>query len=155
MVLVWNGVPSHRSRRMMEWVASQRDWLSIDPLPGYAPDLNPIEQVWGSVKSQELAQPQSPTPSQRLPKPPKTGWTVSATTLHSASPFSVTLAFAYDPTQPAITRESFKAASQSQRRAPRLHLYSAWTAGRVGAATGGAPRTAGESWEDSCRDGSA
>jgi len=40
---------------MMEWVASQRDWLSIDPLPGYAPDLNPIEQVWGSVKSQELA----------------------------------------------------------------------------------------------------
>jgi hypothetical protein len=48
-------IGSHRSRRMMEWVASKRDWLSIEPLPGYAPDLNPTEQVWGSVKSKELA----------------------------------------------------------------------------------------------------
>ena len=55
VVLVWDGLPSHRSRRMMEWVANQRDWLSIERLPGYAPDLNPTEQVWGSVKSKELA----------------------------------------------------------------------------------------------------
>jgi transposase len=55
VVLVWDGLPSHRSRHMTEWVASQRDWLSIEPLPGYAPDLNPIEQVWGSLKSIELA----------------------------------------------------------------------------------------------------
>ena len=40
---------------MLEWVASQHDWLSIERLPGYAPDLNPTEQVWGSVKSKELA----------------------------------------------------------------------------------------------------
>ncbi len=26
------------------WVASQLNWLSIEPLPGYAPDLNPIER---------------------------------------------------------------------------------------------------------------
>jgi hypothetical protein len=55
VVLVWDGLPSHRSRRMLDWVASQRDWLTIEPLPGYAPDLNPTEQVWGSVKSTELA----------------------------------------------------------------------------------------------------
>jgi hypothetical protein len=55
VVLVWDGLPSHRSCRMTEWVASQRDWLSIEPLPGYAPDLNPTEQVWGSLKSTELA----------------------------------------------------------------------------------------------------
>jgi hypothetical protein len=55
VVLVWDGLPSHRSRRMTEWVASQSDWLSIEPLPGYAPDLNPTEQVWGSLKSTELA----------------------------------------------------------------------------------------------------
>jgi transposase len=53
--LIWDGLPSHRSRRMSDWVASQRHWLSIEPLPGYAPDLNPIEQVWGSLKSTELA----------------------------------------------------------------------------------------------------
>ena len=55
MVLIWDGLPSHRSRRMLDWVASQRDWLSIEPLPGYAPDVNPTEQVWGSLKSKELA----------------------------------------------------------------------------------------------------
>jgi DDE superfamily endonuclease len=30
-------------------------WLSVERLPGYAPDLNPIENVWGNLKSQELA----------------------------------------------------------------------------------------------------
>ncbi len=45
----------HRSRRMLDWLAHQRAWLSAERLPGYAPDLNPIEQVWGNVKSQELA----------------------------------------------------------------------------------------------------
>ena len=55
VVLIWDGLPSHRSRRMSEWIASQQQWLSVERLPGYAPDLNPIEQVWGNLKSQELA----------------------------------------------------------------------------------------------------
>ena len=55
MLLLWDGLPAHRSRCMLDWVASQRDWLSIEPLPGYAPDLNPTELVWGNVKSGELA----------------------------------------------------------------------------------------------------
>ena len=55
VLLIWDGLPSHRSRRMLEWVTSQRDWLRIEPLPGYAPDLNPIEHVWGNLKSSELA----------------------------------------------------------------------------------------------------
>jgi len=55
VLLVWDGLPSHRSRRMLEWVASQRQWLAVEPLPGYAHDINPIEQVWGNLKSSELA----------------------------------------------------------------------------------------------------
>ena len=55
ILVIWDGLPSHRSRRMTEWVAGRRDWLSTEPLPGYAPDVNPTEQVWGSVKSNELA----------------------------------------------------------------------------------------------------
>jgi transposase len=54
VVLIWDGLPSHRSARMRDWIASQRDWLRIEPLPGYAHDINPIEQVWGSLKSKEL-----------------------------------------------------------------------------------------------------
>jgi hypothetical protein len=55
VLLIWDGLPSHRSRRMSDWVASQRHWLSVEPLPGYAPDINPIEHVWGNLKSTELA----------------------------------------------------------------------------------------------------
>lgn len=55
VLLIWDGLPSHRSRRMSEWIASQRRWLRVERLPGYAPDLNPIEQVWGRLKSKELA----------------------------------------------------------------------------------------------------
>jgi transposase len=55
VLLIWDGLPSQRSRRMLEWVASQRDWLRIERLPGYAPDVNPIELVWGNLKATELA----------------------------------------------------------------------------------------------------
>jgi transposase len=55
VLLIWDGLPAHRSRRMTDWIASQRDWLSVERLPGYAPDLNPLEQAWGNLKSQELA----------------------------------------------------------------------------------------------------
>jgi transposase len=55
VILLWDGLPAHRSRCMLDWAASQRDWLRIESLPGYAPDLNPTELVWGSIKSGELA----------------------------------------------------------------------------------------------------
>ena len=55
VLLIWGGLPSHRSRRMLAWIASQHHWLHIEPLPGYAPELNPIEQVWSNLKSSELA----------------------------------------------------------------------------------------------------
>jgi transposase len=53
--LIWDGLPAHRSRHMGDWLATQRDWLSVEQLPGYAPDLNPLEQAWGNLKSRELA----------------------------------------------------------------------------------------------------
>jgi transposase len=55
MLLLWDGLPAHRSRCMQNWIASQRDWLSVERLPGYAPELNPIESAWGNLKSRELA----------------------------------------------------------------------------------------------------
>jgi len=55
VLLIWDGLPAHRSRRMQEWVNTQRHWLSVEQLPGYAQELNPIEQAWGNLKSQELA----------------------------------------------------------------------------------------------------
>jgi transposase len=55
VTLIWDGLPSHRSADMTAWVATQRRWLRVEPLPGYAHDLNPMEMVWGNVKAVELA----------------------------------------------------------------------------------------------------
>ena len=33
----------------------QQDWLRVERLPGYAPDLNPVESLWGNIKGEELA----------------------------------------------------------------------------------------------------
>jgi len=53
--VIWDGLPSHRSRKMAAFVKSQRHWLVVERLPPYGHELNPVEQVWGNVKGQELA----------------------------------------------------------------------------------------------------
>jgi transposase len=55
MLLLWDGLPAHRSRCMTDWINEQRSWLSVERLPAYAPELNPTEQVFGNLKSTELA----------------------------------------------------------------------------------------------------
>ena len=55
VTLIWDGLPSHRSKDMKSWIARQRSWLLVEALPAYAPDLNPVELLWGNVKGVELA----------------------------------------------------------------------------------------------------
>jgi transposase len=55
IILIWDGLPSHRSKEMTAWIATQRSWLVVERLPAYAPDLNPVELLWGNVKGVELA----------------------------------------------------------------------------------------------------
>jgi transposase len=40
---------------MRAWLGRQRHWLVVEPLPGYAPELNPVEALWSSLKGIELA----------------------------------------------------------------------------------------------------
>jgi transposase len=53
--LVWDGLPAHRSKVMRAWLGRQRSWLVVEPLPGDAPELNPVEALWSSLKGVELA----------------------------------------------------------------------------------------------------
>jgi len=55
LILVWDGLPSHRSRQMQEYLGQQHKWLTAVRLPAYAPDLNPVEFVWGNIQGKELA----------------------------------------------------------------------------------------------------
>jgi len=36
ITLIWDGPPSHKSKRMKAWIATQRHWLVVERLPGYA-----------------------------------------------------------------------------------------------------------------------
>ena len=59
--LLWDGLPSHRSRAMRDWLNTQRSWLVVERLPAYAPELNPVEGLWSSLKAVELANLVAPT----------------------------------------------------------------------------------------------
>src|SRR5262249_41379539 len=55
LLVVWDGAPIHRSRAIQTFLsegASKR--LRLEPLPGYAPDLNPDEGIWRYLKYVEL-----------------------------------------------------------------------------------------------------
>jgi transposase len=55
VVLLWDGLSAHWSTKMRAFLASQRDWLTAERLPAYAPELNPVEGLWANLKGVELA----------------------------------------------------------------------------------------------------
>jgi transposase len=55
IILVWDGLGAHHSRQMTDWLADQTHWLQAVRLPGYAPDLNPVEGMWSALKGKDLA----------------------------------------------------------------------------------------------------
>ena len=59
--LLWDGLPAHRSTAMRAWLNRQRSWLVVERLPAYAPDLNPVEGLWSTLKAVELANLTGPT----------------------------------------------------------------------------------------------
>ena len=55
LLLIWDGLPAHHGqavKRMLSNGAAKR--LHLERLPGYAPDLNPDEGVWGYLKHVEM-----------------------------------------------------------------------------------------------------
>jgi putative transposase len=54
VILVWDGLPAHKSRVMKEYLLQQRTWLTVEALPGYSPKLNPVENLWGKVQPTKL-----------------------------------------------------------------------------------------------------
>jgi hypothetical protein len=55
VVLLWDGLSAHWSHKMRAHLDSQRAWLQVERLPAYAPELNPVEYLWASLKGGELA----------------------------------------------------------------------------------------------------
>jgi len=52
--LIWDGHPTHRSKKVKDHIASFDGKLEVYVLPSYSPELNPIEQAWNNVKGQGI-----------------------------------------------------------------------------------------------------
>lgn len=49
--LIWDGHPTHKSKKVKECIAAFEGRLEVFLLPSYSPDLNPIEQLWNHTKT--------------------------------------------------------------------------------------------------------
>jgi transposase len=52
--IIWDGIAIHRSRLVLDFLATQPERLRVERLPAYAPELNPVEYLWGYWKQHEL-----------------------------------------------------------------------------------------------------
>ncbi len=54
LLVVWDGLRSHRGRLVWDFVREQQGRLWLEFLPAYAPELNPVEYLWSHWKQHEL-----------------------------------------------------------------------------------------------------
>ena len=57
ILILWDGAPIHRCLLVKNYVASTRRRIVLERLPAYAPELNPVEYMWGHLKTRK--QPRS------------------------------------------------------------------------------------------------
>jgi transposase len=54
LLVIWDGSPIHRRAAVREFVSGTGGRVWLEALPGYAPDLNPVEGLWQHLKHVEL-----------------------------------------------------------------------------------------------------
>jgi transposase len=55
LLILWDGASIHRSALVRDYVASTGGRIQVERLPAYAPELNPVEYMWGHLKTHEIA----------------------------------------------------------------------------------------------------
>ncbi len=55
LLIIWDRAQIHRSRRVLRYMERHSKRIAMAYLPAYAPELNPVEYLWGYWKRNELA----------------------------------------------------------------------------------------------------
>jgi transposase len=55
ITLIWDRNNTHRGNPVKTWLAEHRHRIRGELLPAYAPELNPVELIWGHTKAHTLA----------------------------------------------------------------------------------------------------
>jgi len=62
LLVLWDGSPIHRAQAVKDFLAAgAAGRLHLEPLPAYAPELNPDEGIWHRLKRVELRNRCCPT----------------------------------------------------------------------------------------------
>jgi transposase len=54
LTIVWDRLSAHKSKITRQFIADQGNRLVVEYLPGYAPELNPVEYIWAYWKQHTL-----------------------------------------------------------------------------------------------------
>ena len=56
IMLIWDGLPSHRSKKVKNFLSANKRRIPIVVrFPAYAPELNPQEYIWSASKTKDMA----------------------------------------------------------------------------------------------------
>jgi transposase len=55
LLIVWDGAAQHKGRIVRQYLDSTKGAVQMALLPGYTPDLNPVEYLWAWLKRHALA----------------------------------------------------------------------------------------------------
>lgn len=55
VVLVWDRLKAHVGEPVKGWLQANAHRIQAELLPAYAPELNPVELIWGHAKTHTLA----------------------------------------------------------------------------------------------------
>jgi transposase len=55
IALIWDRLQAHIGEPVKSWLANNRHRIWAELLPAYAPELNPVELIWGHAKTHTLA----------------------------------------------------------------------------------------------------
>ncbi len=50
LIIVWDGAAIHRSKAVKEFLSRRKGRVHLVALPGYSPELNPVELLWSQLK---------------------------------------------------------------------------------------------------------
>jgi transposase len=54
LLVLWDRLSQHKARLTQAFISAQRGRIVTEYLPTYAPELNPVEYIWGYWKKHEL-----------------------------------------------------------------------------------------------------
>ena len=76
VILIWDNLNAHISARMRAWIEARADWLTVERLPAYAPELNAVAGAWAHTKNSRIVRhgaPDASLPCRAAIVPPRPG----------------------------------------------------------------------------------